>query len=227
MGAAYIVTGSVNQACVESGSSEQVRNMLSEAEQADVTMAPAADMFEMGVKLQVLKRGTLFPMRAEKLFQLYKTYNSLEDIPDNDRKQLEQQYFKTSIDQIWQETERFFNEREPKQIVKAQKDPKHKMALVFRWYLGKSSRWANSGVEERQVDYQIWCGPAMGAFNEWVRGSCLESADQRSIPLVAYNILHGCCLHMRLQNLQQQQINVNPALFALKPIRMERLTTYK
>ena len=27
-------------------------------------MAPAADMFEMGVKLQVLKRGTMFPMRA-------------------------------------------------------------------------------------------------------------------------------------------------------------------
>ncbi len=30
-------------------------------------MAPAADMFEMGVKVQVLKRGTLFAMRRPPL----------------------------------------------------------------------------------------------------------------------------------------------------------------
>src|SRR5262249_49488340 len=51
MGAAYVLTGSVNQACVESGSSDIVRQMLAEAGQADVAMAPAADMFEMGVKV--------------------------------------------------------------------------------------------------------------------------------------------------------------------------------
>lgn len=61
MGAAFIVTGSVNQACVESGSSDIVRQMLAEAGQADVAMAPAADMFEMGVKVQVLKRGHHVP----------------------------------------------------------------------------------------------------------------------------------------------------------------------
>src|SRR5262249_59888452 len=71
MGAAYVLTGSVNQACRESGSSDAVREMLAEAEQADVIMAPAADMFEMGVKVQVLKRGTMFAMRAARLYQLY------------------------------------------------------------------------------------------------------------------------------------------------------------
>ncbi len=44
------------------------------------------------------------------------------------------------------------------------------MALVFRWYLGQSSRWANAGEPTRKVDYQVWCGPAMGAFNEWTQG---------------------------------------------------------
>src|SRR5262249_9692734 len=48
MGAAYVLTGSVNQACLEAGTSDAVRQMLAETEQADVTMAPAADMFEMG-----------------------------------------------------------------------------------------------------------------------------------------------------------------------------------
>src|SRR6185369_7997584 len=81
MGAAYLVTGSVNQACVESGSSDAVRQMLAEAEQADCTMAPAADMFEMGVKVQVLKRGTMFAMRAARLYEIYRARPSLDEIP--------------------------------------------------------------------------------------------------------------------------------------------------
>ena len=48
--------------------------MLAQAEQADVIMAPAADMFEMGVKVQVLKRGTMFAMRAARLYELYRAY---------------------------------------------------------------------------------------------------------------------------------------------------------
>ena len=61
MGAAYIVTGSINQSCVEAGTSPHSKHLLAQAEMTDVMMAPAADMFEMGVKLQVLKKGTLFP----------------------------------------------------------------------------------------------------------------------------------------------------------------------
>jgi PfaD family protein len=75
MGAAYIMTGSVNQACVESGTSGVVRKLLAETRQADVAMAPAADMFEMGVNVQVMKRGTMFPMRAAKLYDLYRNHD--------------------------------------------------------------------------------------------------------------------------------------------------------
>ena len=81
MGAAYLVTGSVNQSCVEAGTSDAVRRMLAQAQQADIAMAPAADMFEMGVKVQVLKRGTLFAMRAAKLYELYRAHESLDQIP--------------------------------------------------------------------------------------------------------------------------------------------------
>src|SRR6185436_4916595 len=89
MGAAYVVTGSVNQACVESGSSDPVRKMLAEAGQADVIMAPAADMFEMGVRVQVLKRGTMFAMRAAKLFELYRQYPGWDAVPAAERTQVE------------------------------------------------------------------------------------------------------------------------------------------
>src|SRR6185436_737084 len=120
MGAAYVVTGSVNQACVESGSSDAVRKMLAEAGQADVTMAPAADMFEMGVKVQVLKRGTMFPMRATKLFELYRAYPGWEAIPEAERVQVEKTYFRTTFNDIWEQTKAFFIRRDATQLPKAE-----------------------------------------------------------------------------------------------------------
>ncbi len=197
MGAAYVVTGSVNQACVESGSSDLVRAMLAEAGQADVAMAPAADMFEMGVKVQVLKRGTMFALRAAKLYELYKQYNSIEELPDIQRKTLERDIFRVSLDDIWRETRDFFLRRDPVQVSRAEKDPKHKLALVFRWYLGSASRWANAGEPSRKVDYQVWCGPAMGAFNEWAKGSFLERPEQRRVVAVALNLLAGAAVLTR------------------------------
>jgi trans-AT polyketide synthase/acyltransferase/oxidoreductase domain-containing protein len=69
MGAAYVLTGSINQSAQESGLSVEGKKLLAEAGIADVTMAPAGDMFELGVKVQVLKRGLFFPQRAAKLYE--------------------------------------------------------------------------------------------------------------------------------------------------------------
>ncbi len=194
MGAAYLVTGSVNQACVESGSSATVRAMLAQAEQADTMMAPAADMFEMGVKVQVLKRGTMFAMRAAKLYEIYRTRGSLEEMPAAERTTLEKTVFRASLEEVWNQTRAFFESRDPRELERAARDPRHKMALVFRWYLGQSSRWANAGEPSRQMDYQVWCGPAMGAFNEWAKGSFLESPQNRRVATVGLNILYGAAV---------------------------------
>jgi len=204
MGAAFILVGTINQACLESGTSDIVRTMLAQAEQADVAMAPAADMFEMGVNLQVLKRGTMFAMRAAKLYQLYQNHSGLHDLSEKDRTTLEKTIFRAPLDQIWTQTRAFFQERDPAQITRAEGDPKFKMALVFRWYLGKASGWANSGDPNRKVDYQVWCGPAMGAFNEWVRGSFLEAPENRSVVAVALNILYGTAVLYRVNSLRIQ-----------------------
>jgi trans-AT polyketide synthase/acyltransferase/oxidoreductase domain-containing protein len=218
MGAAYVVTGSVNQACVESGSSDPVRKMLAEAGQADVTMAPAADMFEMGVKVQVLKRGTMFPMRAAKLYELYRQYPSWEAIPQPDRVQVEKTHLRAPFEEVWAQTRDFFRRRDPTQLPRAETDPRHKMALVFRWYLGLSSRWANAGEPTRQLDYQVWCGPAMGAFNEWAKGSFLEQPRNRTVVAVALNLLYGACVVLRRQALRQQGVAVPDDYFPLTPL---------
>lgn len=206
MGAAYVVTGSVNQACVESGSSDVVRRLLAQAEQADTAMAPAADMFEMGVKVQVLKRGTMFPMRAAKLYELYRAYPGLEMLPATERANLEKQFFRTSLETAWQNTRDYFLKRDPRQVERAERDAKHKMALVFRGYLGLSSRWANAGDPDRVMDYQVWCGPAMGAFNEWTKGSWLEKAENRRVAEVGLSLLHGAAVQLRSQALRNQGI---------------------
>lgn len=202
MGAAWIMVGSVHQACVESGTSDAVRTMLAETRQADVTMAPAADMFEMGVTVQVLKRGTMFAMRGSKLYELYRTYPSLEAIPQPEREKLEKTLFLAPLEQIWQQTRSFFLTRDPRQVERAERDPKHRMALVFRWYLGQAAHWAKDGAPSRTVDYQVWCGPAMGSFNEWVKGSFLEQPANRRAACVARNILEGAAAISRA-NLQR------------------------
>jgi PfaD family protein len=223
MGAAYVLTGSVNQACVESGSSDAVRAMLAQAEQADVSMAPAADMFEMGVKVQVLKRGTMFAMRAAKLYELYRAHPSLEALPPAERGQLEKNLFRAPLEQVWAQTRDFFLTRDRAQVERAEKDPKHRMALVFRWYLGLSSRWANAGEPTRQVDYQVWCGPAMGAFNEWARGSFLEQPVNRRVVTVARNILYGAAVLTRLHVLRCQGLPGPPEWARVAPLPPEAL----
>lgn len=225
MGAAYIMTGSVNQACVESGTSDVVRQMLAETRQADVTMAPAADMFEMGVNVQVLKRGTMFPMRAAKLYDLYRRFDNLESIPVVEKDKLEKTFFKATISDIWRNTRDFFLNRDPNQVERAERDPKHKMALVFRWYLGQAAHWAKDGDLNRTMDYQVWCGPAMGAFNEWVANSFLQSPERRNVATVGLNILFGAALQSRANILRYQNIRL-PADFCLKPLEDIQIKEY-
>jgi trans-AT polyketide synthase/acyltransferase/oxidoreductase domain-containing protein len=197
--------------------------MLADAKQADVAMAPAVDMFEMGVKLQVLKRGTMFAMRGNKLYELYRNYDAIEDIPSAELASLEKSIFKASVEEIWQNTRSFFLERDAEQVEKAEKDPKHKMALMFRWYLGLSSRWANAGIAERQVDYQIWCGPAMGAFNEWVKDSLLEAPENRNVVSVALNILYGAALVTRMNMLSLQGAVIASLDRDIRPQALEKI----
>jgi PfaD family protein len=215
MGAAYVLVGTVHQACVESGTSDLARAMLAAAEQADTAMAAAADMFEMGVKVQVLKRGTLFAMRAQKLYDLYRAYPSFEAAPAADQAVVEKQMLRRPFEAVWADCVTYFQRRDPSQITRAQSDPRHKMALVFRWYLATASRWATQGVPDRQADYQVWCGPSMGAFNEWAKGSFLELPANRHLAAVAHSLMRGAALLKRaeiarLQGIHSAEVNPRP-----------------
>merc|ERR1711865_876834 len=211
MGAAFVVTGTINQMCREAGTCDYVRKVLSEATYSDVTMAPAADMFDQGVELQVIKKGTLFASRAKTLFKLFQSYESLDEIPAADMKKVEKRIFQKSCDDVWQETRTFYINRlkDPEKVERAEtKDPKLKMSMTFRWYLSKSSGWANRGDDKsRQLDYQIWCGPAIGSFNEFIKGTYLDPKVVNKYPEVVQcnkQVLMGACYLRRLQAITRE-----------------------
>ena len=216
-GAAYVLTGSVNQSAVESGLSADARNLLAQAQSTDVTMAPASDMFEMGVTVQVLKRGTMFAQRGQRLADFYRRYPSFEDAPADEVRNLETAVLGRSVAEIWAETEAFFATSDPRQAERAKADPKHRMALVFRWYLFMGSQWARDGITERRADYQIWCGPAMGGFNEWVRGSFLEPVQARTVRQIALNLLEGAATVSRAGQLRAAGVTMPASAFDFRP----------
>jgi PfaD family protein len=220
LGAAYVMTGSANQSSAEAGTSDLAKEMLAQAELADVAMAPSPDMFEMGVKVQVLKRGTMFASRASLLRELYRAHAGLEDIPTETVARIEREIFQRPLGDVWAETRGFFAARDPREVERAERDPKHRMALVFRWYIGLASHWAIEGVPGRKADYQIWCGPAMGAFNRWVRGSFLADLPNRSVVQIALNLLEGAAVITRAQQLRSMGLPVPDAAFSYAPRRL-------
>jgi len=185
LGADFILTGSINQCTVEAGTSAAVKNILQSIDVQDTTYAPAGDMFEIGAKIQVVRKGLFFAARANKLYDLYRQYNSLDEIDSKIQQQIQEKYFRRTFDAIWQETKNYYLSNKPEVILHAEKNAKRKMALIFRWYFINTTRLALKGVEEQRVDYQIQCGPALGAFNQWVSGTQFKNWHNRHVDAIA------------------------------------------
>ncbi|MBP2630736.1 MAG: PfaD family protein [Firmicutes bacterium] len=186
LGADFILTGSINQCTIEAATSDSVKDLLQQMNVQDTEYAPAGDMFEIGAKVQVLKKGLFFPARANKLYELYRKYNSLDEIDEKTKKQIQEKYFNKSFEEVYDDVKKFYP---PHEIEKAERNPKHKMALIFRWYFGYSSRLALKGDEKCRVDYQIHCGPALGAFNQWVKETPLENWRNRHVDEIAKKMM--------------------------------------
>ncbi|WP_200845272.1 PfaD family polyunsaturated fatty acid/polyketide biosynthesis protein [Roseomonas sp. 18066] len=191
LGADFVMTGSINQCTPEAGTSDAVKDLLARADLADTDMAPAGDMFEIGAKVQVLRRGTLFPGRAQRLYELYTRHDSLDDIPAATLAEIENRWFGRSIDAVWQETASYYRRAAPQELATAEANPKKRMAMVFRWYFIHTNRLAIDGDPSQRVNFQIHCGPAMGALNRWLKGTPLEDWKQRNVATLAEKLMHG------------------------------------
>jgi len=68
------------------------------------------------------------------------------------------------------------------------------------------------------MDYQIWCGPAMGSFNDCVRGTYLAGPENRHVADVALQILTGAACQYRLQALKLQGLQIPAELEQYYPV---------
>ena len=196
LGADFVLTGSINQCTVEAGTSDLVKDMLSAANVQDTTLAPAGDMFELGAKIQVLRKGVFFPARANRLYELYRQHSSLDEIDPKTVNQIERRFFKRSLDEVWKETRDFYMEFAPEYVANAERNPKQKMSLLFRWYFIHSTRIALNGISSEKVDFQIQCGPAMGSFNQWIKGTRLEDWHNRHVDEIGFLLMREASLYL-------------------------------
>ncbi|OEV07375.1 ACP S-malonyltransferase [Streptomyces nanshensis] len=197
LGADYVLTGSVNQCTVEADTSDAVKDMLQTIDIQDTGYAPAGDMFEMGARVQVLRKGVFFPTRANKLYALYQHHDGLDDLPTKTRALLERSYFHRTFDEIWTEVREHYRAKgQPEVTDKAERQPKVKMALVFRWYFAYSARLALTGQDGDKVNFQIHTGPALGAFNQWVKGTACESWRARHADAIGLMLMEGAAEHV-------------------------------
>jgi len=187
LGAEFVVTGSINQCTPEAGTSSAVKDLLAEVELHDTTYAPAGDMFELGARVQVIKRATLFPARANQLYQLYRTYDSLDVLPPRATAMVER-FLGRSIDEVWTLSKQRLADR-PDELARVSRSEKARMARVFKWYFSRSIESALAGDLGERINFQIHSGPAMGAFNAFVRGSALERWQERHVEVIADELM--------------------------------------
>lgn len=191
MGADFVLTGSINQCTVEAGISDGVKDRLQAINIQDTDYCPAGDMFEIGALVQVLKKGVLFPARANRLHALYNAHESWEDIPAATRAQIQDKYFKKSVEAVWQETQEYLERiGSIEELERARRSSKRRMAMIFRWYYGYSSRLSFSEPERDPANLQVHTGPALGAFNQWVKGTPMEDWRGRHVDAIALRLMH-------------------------------------
>ncbi|TYB89461.1 ACP S-malonyltransferase [Oceaniovalibus sp. ACAM 378] len=188
LGADFIVTGSINQCTAEAGTSDAVKDMLQGIAVYDTAYAPSGEMFELGSKVQVLKKGVFFPARAERLVGLYRQYDSIDALDAKLRRQIEDRYFGRDLDAVFQDVARSYPAAE---IERAERMPKHRMALIFRRYFKDTTQWALQGDLDHKVDFQVHCGPAQGAFNAFATGTEIEDWRARHADEIGLRLLEG------------------------------------
>lgn len=189
LGADFVVTGSVNQCTVEADTSAAVKELLAGLDVQDTAYAPAGDMFEYGARVQVVRKGTLFAARGNRLYELYRRHDGLGDLDSRTRAMLEERCFRAPLDAVEREVEHRLAERGGRALERFRSDPKHRMAMVFRHYFRRTNRLAREGDPAMRADYQIHCGPAMGALNGYLAGTDLADHRRRDAAGIALRLM--------------------------------------
>jgi trans-AT polyketide synthase/acyltransferase/oxidoreductase domain-containing protein len=168
LGADFVLASSIHQCSPEAGTSGLVKEMLATIDVGDTEHAPSGELFEQNGQIQVLRRGVFFPARAAKLHSLWRHHPGLDSIDSQTRRQVEEKILGDGFDAAWNRIGRQLAAADPAALERAERDPKARMALVFRSYFTSSLRNALTGDGGQRVNFQVHCSPAVGALNRWL-----------------------------------------------------------
>ncbi|MEU2587065.1 ACP S-malonyltransferase [Streptomyces avermitilis] len=182
LGADFVLTGSVNQCSAEAATSDQVKDLLQQTQAYDVDTAPWIDLFELGVRSRYVKRGLLFPARANRLYELWRRHASYGELDDDTRTQILDRYLGGAY--------------RPPAVPAPGADARAELAALFRGYFARGHRLAVTGDQQAKVDYLVHCGPAMGAFNQAVAGTALHPWRARTVEAISDFLMDGAAAHI-------------------------------
>lgn len=185
-GADFVMTGTINQCTVEAETSTHVKDLLQAAKENDFAFVPADDLFEFGEKMSVLKRGTLYPTRAQKVYDIYSKYASVDEISETDTKLLTEKYFGIGLQEMYQRIMGIVSETER---ILISEQSKYKLGLIMKGYLQACFHQAQAGEKATEINYGIAVECDMADINRWLQGTDIEHWNRRSIDIIAKRIM--------------------------------------
>lgn len=204
LGADFIMTGSVNQCTAEAEISDMIKNKLQKVEIQDTEIIPTSHVYEIGMKMQVLKKGVFFTARALKLYEIYNKISKIEDIEPELLAQIQDKYFGKSIDAIYSEIK---NELSEKEIDRAETDSKFKFGLIIYWYYNYCTECAirNDNVQNLNCLIPVSC--AMGRINNFLEKTEYSDWKNRHPDIIAKLIMSGA--EEKLDNILKKYSNIS------------------
>ncbi|MFS0762814.1 ACP S-malonyltransferase [Peribacillus phoenicis] len=181
LGADFVLTGSINQCTVEAETSNLVKDMLQKVDLHDTSYVPSANDLEVRGQTQVVKKGVFFPARANKLYDLLKQYKNISDMDSKTKEMIEKKYLNEGIQTILRYEEQVSTDNRP--------TSNNTMQTILKFYLNNTVQLAINGESSQKVNFNIYCGPALGAFNRWVKGTELEEWNNRHIDVISRKIM--------------------------------------
>ncbi len=183
IGVDFVLSHSINYCTVEAEIAPFSKKLLVEATILDTCFAPNKDfLFESNQKIQLLKKGILFPGRAMQLYDIFKRYKSINDVDSHTLISLENKMYGQDLETVWDNiAQELIAENKAELIEKAKLNPRYHMYLLFMHYYDRSLNAAIKGEESNRLNFQLHCNPVLGLLNQELKDNELKEWERRKV----------------------------------------------
>ena len=179
LGAAYVLTGSVNQACGRVRALRPRREDARPGRVADVIDgARGRHVRAWASRCRCCKRGTMFGARAAKLYEAYRSLPLAGGNPRRRRARLERRRCTPRSTRSGPTPSEFWQQRDPGEIARASATPSTRWRWSSAGTSGNQASWAIDGEPDRRADYQILVRARDGRVQRWTQGRFLAEPGE-------------------------------------------------